>query len=310
MLVRRRRVWCELARADEVLRSGVLRALHDRRIGLLFAVSPGDEGDARAIVSACRAASVEVGLWPMLEPARGRWANELTAHELAPFAEALYDALARDGALPDELAIDLEPPFDVLARRDVSSLATFARGDRRGGSSRLGAWASDARSRGVRVVAATLPLTLADGPRGRLQRLTATPLAPLGDVHVTVMMYTSLVEGYSRGWLRRDDVRALLFEAATRAAARPEHGLSLGAIATGSLGDEPVYRDPAELEDDVALVNAAGVRDLALFSLCGALRRGDAVAWLDAFMTERKAPAPPKPARACLVWRVLDALGA
>ncbi|MBM4356890.1 MAG: hypothetical protein FJ096_02150 [Deltaproteobacteria bacterium] len=305
----RRRVWCEFARADEVVRSGLLAALAERRIALLFAVTPGDERDALAIVKACRAASVEIGLWPMLAPERGRWANELTAHELSAFVAGLFASLASEGALPDELAIDLEPPFDLLARRDVASLVAFARGRRHGGSERLAALATEARERGLRVLAATLPVVLADGPEARLQRLLATPLSVLGEAHVSVMMYSSLVEGYAGRALDRADVRALTFEVARRAARRRDHGLSLGAIATGALGDEAVYPSPEELADDVAIASCAGVRDLALFSLCGVLRRGDATRWLDAFLTEHKSCAPSRTWRADLAIRALDALG-
>lgn len=306
---RRRRAWCELARADELVRSGVLPALATRGVSLLFAVSPGEERDALEVVRACRSAQLRVGLWPLLPRERGRWANELTACDLAPFAESLYETLAREQALPDELAIDLEPPFDLLSRRDIKSAWDFVRAPRNGGSARIEAWATHARSQGIEVVAAALPIVLADDPTARLQRVLAIPLAPLGSVHVSVMMYSSLLEGYSRRVLRRPDTRALLFEAARRAASRENFGLSLGAIGKGSLGDEAVYRSPDELSDDVALAQAAGVRDLALFSLCGALRRGNALTWLEAFTTDRRASEPPTSRRARLAWMALDCAG-
>jgi hypothetical protein len=305
----RRRIWCELFRAGELLASGALPALADRGISLLFAVTPGDTSEARKVIRACREAHVGVGLWPMLEPERGRWANELSAHELCPFAEALLDELGDVGALPDELAIDLEPPFELLASRSAMSLVRFARGDRARGTARLAAWAAKVRGHGVRVVAAALPTVLADGNAQRWQRLLATPVDALGADHVSAMMYSSMVEGYARGMLTREDVRSLVAMAARAASGRAGYGLSLGAIGTGSLGDEPVYRNPGELADDVSLARGAGVEALALFSLCGALRRGSLEPWLDAFVHALPCKPPPPTARAKVIWQAARWIG-
>lgn len=304
-----RRIWSELYSAPALIQSGALRALAQRRIDLLFAVGPDQFDDARAVIEACRHAGVGVGLWPLLDPERGRWANELTAHAIAPFAEELFEKLERESLLPDELAIDLEPPFDLLAERTLRSLGRFAIGNRHEGKERLLGWRAHARARGIRVVAAVLPTVLADGPRRRWQRLLATPVDSLDADHVTVMLYTSLIEGYTRGQLGRADVRALLAEVARQASTRTGFGLSLGAIATGSLGDEPTYRTPAELADDVAIARGLGIEELALFSLCGALRRPPIEAWLDAFVLTEPGPAPTLTARARLVWGAIQLIG-
>ena len=305
-----RRIWCELCPAQTLIASGALAALAERSIALLFAVGPGESNDALAVVAACRNAGVIVGLWPMLEARRGRWANELTAHALAPFAEGLFERLDREGLLPDELAIDLEPPFELLATPSIRSLARFLAGNRERGTARLVAWRVHAQALGVRVIAAALPTVLADGPRRFWQRILATPVEALGADHVTAMMYSSLIEGYARGRLDRNDARSLVGHAAALAAARPGFGLSLGSIATGSLGDEPVYRSPAELADDVAIARAAGTDDLALFSLCGALRRPPIEPWLDAFVHTEPSVLPPLTARAKLIERIVSLIGA
>src|SRR6185437_10729070 len=133
------------------------------------------------------------------------------------------------------------------------------------------------------------------------QEALGTPVFDVAWDHVSPMLYTSMIEGWSRGLLARGDARALL-AAACRAALRrfgPAAGASLGAVGTGALGDEPTYRGPAELADDVALAGAAGVDDLALFDLGGVLRRPPAEAWLEAFTaTEPAAQVPPPTWRA------------
>jgi hypothetical protein len=71
--------------------------------------------------------------------------------------------------------------------------------------------------------------------------------------------------------------------------------VSLGAVGTGALGDEPVYRGAGELREDVAVAIAAGIERLALFDLGGVLSRPPAEAWLEAFV-EAPVLAPPDPA--------------
>ncbi|MDB4998076.1 MAG: hypothetical protein JWM74_5508, partial [Myxococcaceae bacterium] len=70
---------------------------------------------------------------------------------------------------------------------------------------------------------------------------------------------------------------------ATRARFGGTAGISLGAVGLGALGNEPVYRSPTELAEDVAIARAAGLDDLTLLDLGGVLTRDDPEAWLEAF---------------------------
>ncbi len=112
------------------------------------------------------------------------------------------------------------------------------------------------------------------------------------------MLYTSILEGWSRGALRRADARALLGVACREAASRlgERAGASIGAVGPGAFGNEPTYRGVAELADDVAVARAAGVDDLALFDLGGVILRGPPEPWLDAFVATG-------PSRACPIRR-------
>lgn len=296
-----RRVWCELLSPRDLASANVLDALAARGIALLAAVTPADVDGVTDLVRACRDAGVTVGLWPMLHRADGRWANVRTAPLFAAFVRKLVDSLEAASSMPDELALDLEPSFEVLDRPSPVTLARDLRARRSEGESILVGLRRELGLRGVSVLAAAMPTVLADGPRRRWQRLLGTPVEALAVEHTSAMMYTSLLEGYSRGLASRADARAALGLAA-RAAVRRGFGLSLGAIGTGTLGDEAIYRDPGELADDVAIARAAGVEDLALFSLCGALRRPPIETWLDAFVTTPPAGAIPSTRRAALAW--------
>src|SRR5262249_35561414 len=118
----------------------------------------------------------------------------------------------------------------------------------------------------------------------------------IGWDHVSAMLYTSILEGWSAGLLRRDDVRAILGWSCRQAALRfgPIAGASLGAVGTGAFGDEPTYKGPQELADDGAVARAAGLDDLTLFDLGGVLRRPPADAWLVPFVSAEPAPRLPE----------------
>jgi hypothetical protein len=99
-----------------------------------------------------------------------------------------------------------------------------------------------------------------------------------------VMLYTSMLEGYARGLLTRDRAVDLLRRFGTRALTRlgPNAELQLGAVGSGALANEPVYRDVSELERDLEVACALGARRIAVFELGGILRRPDAERWLSA----------------------------
>ena len=135
--------------------------------------------------------------------------------------------------------------------------------------------------------AAVLPFVLFDPSDGRLrpvQRALAAPVDALPWDHVSVMLYTSMIEGWSRGLIPRPRALDLLARGAVASRRRfgAAAGVSVGVVDVGALGNEPRYRDPAELAVDVAVSLANGVHTINLFDLGGVLRRGPAEAWLEA----------------------------
>jgi hypothetical protein len=119
-----------------------------------------------------------------------------------------------------------------------------------------------------------------------MERLLGTPASALPVDGHSVMAYTSLLEGWSRGLLGRRRAEAALVGCARLARWRfgARAGLSLGTVGTGAFGDEPCYRDVGELRRDVSLSLSAGISDLSLFDLGGVVRRGPAEAWLEALV--------------------------
>lgn len=294
------RVWCETLPWDRLTHPDTLDLLCDRRVMPVVAVRPWDLDRLPALLDAARERGLPVALWPMIDDDHGRWLCATNVERFGAFVQTLLDGLPGD-LRPDELALDLEPPLGLLAR------AASAFHPRRRSQAML-PWSvpvaqtkaalrgliAAVHARGVRVSAAVIPMVLSDrvgGGDGFWQRAMGTPVDDLPWDHVSVMMYTSLYEGWSRGVVDREGARSLLVQGCAMARARygSRVGASLGVIDTGALGDEPLWRGPDEMADDVALVRGAGIDTVTLFDLGGAVARGPATRWLDAFVGAKPA---------------------
>jgi hypothetical protein len=205
-------------------------------------------------------------------------------------------------AVPEaqELVIDLEPAFAELERwkawrprwgaRKAGSPAGLRPANDDYAAARLAfaeaitRWqrAEDGQAR--RVTTAVMPMLAFDTAGQWMQRALGTPADDLHVQRHSVMAYTSLFEGWSRGLVGRRRAEWMLGLCARRSRTRwgALAGMSLGAVGTGAFGDEPVLRDPAELARDVAIARDAGIAEISLFELGGVLRRAPAEAWLEA----------------------------
>ena len=271
---------------DDIAEPSLLAELAARRIDLLVAVTPEVTSGAARLVERCRAAGVGIGLWPMVDDAHGRWPSAANAGWFVQYCHELVTSLRAAGAMPDEIAIDLEPPIDRVRGMLSGSARALLQLPSAGGMRALRELVDDLHREPVRVSAAVTPMTVlpsALASRG-WQRLLGTPLDDVPFDTVNAMAYTSLFEGYSRGLLRRDDALAVLTAVAGACSRRwgARAAVSLGVVGVGALGDESAYRTPRELAEDVALAEAAGIEELVLFALDGVLARPPRAAWLDA----------------------------
>jgi len=273
-------VWCETLPYDELASFTQLLARY--RVDLLLAVRPWQLADAGDVVRRFQSEGVFVGLWPMIANEDGRWASAASHEKFIAFADKL------SGQVPfaDEMIIDLEPPLFQLERWKAGR-PTW----RQTPTPRAYRTARDAYVSAVerwrarhRVTTAVMPLVAIELRGQWLQRVMGTPASDLPVDRHSVMAYTSLMEGWSRGVINRGRAEALLLATAhlTRIRFGPRAGLSLGTVGTGAFGDEPSYRDPGELARDVALALRGGVTELSLFDLGGVVRRPPAEAWFDA----------------------------
>ena len=300
MVTKKLRIYCETLPFEEVTRPRTIALLRRHELELVLAVRPWQIDALPAVARVLGDSGVVVSIWPMLSDEEGRWANAENAASFVRFVRLAVDTLAGAGLAPAEVLLDLEPPF-AHARALADGGAGQARGLLSLGAARphaasasamdeasraLATEIADLHARGIATASAVWPLVALDPPGGRgWQSLLGTPVDALATARVSVMMYTSILEGWSRGAVRRRDATALLAAASVRVSRRwgARAGMSLGCVGTGALMDEPVYRDPQELAEDVAIARAGGCEDLSLFDLGGVLGREPAEAWLDAF---------------------------
>jgi hypothetical protein len=302
------RVYSETLPWGELLRPRTLALLSRYELELVLAVRPWDKEHLPDVARALRDVGVPLSIWPMLADEDGRWASVGNAGAFRRFVLAVCDVLGDAGVPPQDVLYDLEPP--IAAAQLLASLGAPDRGVRLdsglGGSHRqafaeacevLAGSVAELHARGLSTSIAAWPLVALDGPNeSGWQSLLGTPVDALGVGHVSVMMYTSMLEGWSRRTLRRRDVTALLAAATRRTIDRWGElaGMSLGCVGTGAFANEPVYRDPGELAEDAAIARAAGCERLSLFDLGGVIARPPAEGWLEAF-TERAKLDPSHP---------------
>ncbi|MCC7381761.1 MAG: hypothetical protein IT384_08020 [Deltaproteobacteria bacterium] len=296
-----RRIWCEALPPAELRADATLRLLARHQLQPIIALSPEKEDAAMAAaLGALSRAGIRVGLWPLLADQDGYWVSARNARSFRRRAEEALAFAERAGASIRTLAIDLEPPLDVTrslldrrrARRAVwaglrEGASSASRIERARARHSFSALRRDLARRGVESIAAVMPPVIFDlaAAHHPWQAFFGTPLEPPRWDRVCPMLYGSVI-GSLLPEGQREAVPAILHAAAERLVAvvgAERSSAALGLIGAGKLGDEPRYEAPEALARDVAAVRAAGVDDLALFSLEGVLGAEAPERWLEAF---------------------------
>lgn len=292
--MRRLRVYSETAPFSALSSEAVVRALAERALELVVAVRPWDLPALGATAATLGEGGVTVSLWPMLGDDDGRFLHAGNVARIRELAFRALEACDRSGAAVSDVMLDLEPPVAALRDLEKGMVLPAMRGGLR--SLRMGDRATGAASglrvaleaAGVSVSAAVAPHVLWEGPSTSLGSRLLGTVGAGGFSSLDAMAYTTLAPTFTFGMLGRRSAIALLRVVARRAVAYGRlHGarvrVALGCIGTGALGDEPVYRSPDHLREDVRVATEAGVEALALLDLGGALARPPLAAWLNAF---------------------------
>ena len=283
-----RHIWCETLPYAKLRGRHLQAALETRSIVPIVAVTPKTLKELPETLASLKGAGCQFGLWPMIDDASGRWLSLHNADVFFEFCNRVTGICFDRDVVPQRFALDLEPPIDSMKswlkmrprlKKRVKTEHEFP--------TSLSKFVTDIQSMGVSIDAAVLPLVAlpdAKAARGWERRL-GTPLHTLPFDSIGTMVYTTLFRGYSKGLLSRRDALAILNKLCKSSKERfgTKSSISLGCVGTGALGDEAIYEHPDELAQDIAVVHAAGIRDISLFDLGGVVKRGNIEAWLDAF---------------------------
>jgi hypothetical protein len=285
-------------------------------VELILAVTPDVAHGLGAAIRVAEQYGVRVSVWPMLSREEGRWLNATTATPFIEFVRQIYDKSRRETWPLVEVLFDLEPTFgEVIAavNRPVAAWNFIKSLDeKRERVQRVeyefGALCSMLAGEGVALASAVVPMAATARDPDTWRALLGIPREPSGATQCA-MLYTSLLEGWSRGAVSRADAMGLLRCGADASLARwgAEAEVAVGLVGTGIFGNEPRYRSPLELAADVAVVRGAGAKAIALFDLGGVLAREPAEAWLEALFVTDQVPIEPT-WRARAMWGALERL--
>jgi hypothetical protein len=302
------RIWSEFVPYADAQRPRVLDLLAKHQVHPIFAVdSDADETALYRLLKAVRSRGLAVSIWPVLSKEDGYWPNERNGPAYFDRVLGLLHRLGRNNIAVDWVAMDLEPPLEQVA--EAARALPFRPGSvRRMAYDNLDAerfarsvdvfqeGLAQIHETGSQTLAITFPLAVQDLEDGQpvWQDVMETPWSSLPSTRKGIMAYGSLVAGLSRGLLSTADVRAfhqLQCQQLARHCCGNAH-VSLGLTGVGVLGDEPFYRDVDDLVKDVGMARAAGISDIAIYSLRGVLEKSSPEEWLQEIVSSEPFETP------------------
>lgn len=305
----KRRIWCELLPPEELASESTLALLERFALQPIVALPPSKETEPMfAALAKLSHRNIELGIWPLLTDEDGYWPSRHNADRFAARVRELLPRLERSKIRVQTIAFDLEPPLEVTRKLIDGGAPAKARAVIGGlielvtraeaahdGDATLAALDEELRQAGIETLAAVMPTLVLDlASRSHFwEHVFKTPCAITQWSRVSPMLYTTVLAKHLPSE-SLDSARILLHRGAellVDAVGRERASVSIGLVTTGKLGDEPFFPSPDELRLDVEAARAAGVDDLALFSLEGVLSRGTPEAWLLPY-TRAEARAP------------------
>lgn len=301
------RVWAEFLKPEDVLKKDVIGLLKRYNVTLGMSFPPGSmNGDYARLFGECEQAGVTAMVWALLPDELGYWANERNAGEFSGLVERIYDWADENKFGIPWLAVDLETPYHQMkVLEEASGFGTVGhmyknyrenknRKRFREASAVFNRLVDIMHDREVKVLAAALGPTAADVKTGGvgLQDALETPVSTVEWDVVSFMLYTSAMASLFpaifdlRGarWYLYAVMRDMKEKLGGRAA------LSIGTTSEGKVSHSP-YKTPGELLPDMQAALAAGIGDVAVFSLEGILDSPKPEAWFETLLAaEPKVP--------------------
>ena len=220
------RAWAENIKPADLVDNGVIRLLRRFAVNPCMAVTHDDLGeDLARILRRYTSAGLELTLWPLLPDEIGYWPNERNVDPFSAFVQEILDQVRTDGLRLPWIAVDMEPPiYQMDALRGtrgidrLRTLASLARANRNRSrferaSVRYRHLLGMIHRAGAKTLVPVLPILsheLARNGRG-LQDLLETPITGIGWDVISLMIYNSMLVGYSGERISWTDARWYLY---------------------------------------------------------------------------------------------------
>ncbi len=208
----------------------------------------------------------DIGVWPVLEKEKGYWFSGQTTKED-------IDRLREYSGL--KIKIDLEAPFKGGYNHFKMIWYSFIRMSRKAENSEYLEETIDwlCKNSEVELIANEFPF-----PKVMKRAGVYIDVRKYPNLDKNIMSYTSMAGALMRPFWKRVKNRMLK-------RAKKKYGdklmTSVGLIGTGILGNEPVYKNPSQLKEDLNDVSKLGIKKVAIYSLEGVFRRKDPIKWLE-----------------------------
>ncbi|MES2966126.1 MAG: hypothetical protein V4760_19760 [Bdellovibrionota bacterium] len=265
-------------------------ASHELDLYVAFNASEPDFDGFARLVRKAKAMGIGVRPWLLLDVKDGYWFNKWNVEKNAEFALTFLDEMAKRDVEIEWITFDIEPPQSLVAKiQDAFAKRHFGEA--------LGALKASARSasllraieqtkslvaklhvRRVKVHAVTTNFVLNDSSSLRIQNALGTPIGDVPFDEVSFMVYRPELEKILGEGLSSRIVKTYSKRAKKKFGVR-------AAIDIGEAGFVPFpvpfqgFREPAELQTDLAAVRSVGIDRIHIYSLDGLTELGVAT-WL------------------------------
>lgn len=292
------RVWAEYFTVEDALKKEVRELLKKYNVNLCIATcwKSLDEKWAK-FLKTYEDENIETTLWLLLPDESGYWPSERNVEEFADYVENVFEFSSKYNIKIPWIAVDLETPIyqvnQVLEKKGLNKIFSLLKIYRENKNRKRFVQATYKYSEllekihrnNTKTIVAAIPWIMEDKSEKypKIQDILETPVTSVNWDVISLMIYNSMLVGYSRGFINFQDARYLLYLYAKEAKEKFKEraSISLGVTYTGKLGNEPYYETPSSMEPDVQIVKSAGIEDIGIYNLEGILKSEKPEEWFE-----------------------------
>lgn len=294
-------IWCEFLKPQELMGQEILNVLKKYNTSLYYKVEYREFDDELfKFLSLLNSKEIKVYIWATLPDQLGYWINENNTTQCLEYIKDIIKIVKERRVSIQGIILDMEPPLkDIMAITNpkhffeptltYGKMMTINMNKKRYRKSvshmkkikELGyQW-------GIEIFPTALRHNYYDTLLGSniVQNALETPLFDVGWSKYNFMYYATMIRHELRH-RNPEEVDYFIYNQVSKLKVNLKSKVSISAGVTnvGKLGNEPYYNDIGEFKKDIGILKAAGVEDIALFSLDGLAKDGRLEVFLEAII--------------------------